>query len=218
MSTKPIGKLYFPLYRKTTGDAKKTNPDPSGHFSCTTTTGNFLEIVAKSTATTGLATKKRNSYTRNTILADGNSLTPNSGTAGTTLTVSESQVPISNTAKGSRTVVIKTGKKIPDRTVGSKVIKGGYHTVSFRFPGWATIEIISDALGTLIDAAKLDVTPTEAKVFPYFTVKGGRKYVIMERSAAKEDTTSDVSTTLEEAQTMAQTAGIKLRKGAGGDA
>ena len=90
--------------------------------------------------------------------------------------------------------------------------------MSFRFPSWATVNVIADALGTLIDPTKLDATPSATKIYPYFTVKGGRKYVIMAQTAAKENTDAAVPTTAQEAETLAAAAGLKSKKGAGGDA
>ena len=76
MADKPLGRTYFPLYRKTTGDATRENPDPSGYFSCRESTTRFLELQEKAKNVISSTSKTKKSYTRSTTLADGTKLTP----------------------------------------------------------------------------------------------------------------------------------------------
>ncbi|MGI8502044.1 MAG: hypothetical protein ACR2LR_13035 [Hassallia sp.] len=216
MADNPLGRSFFPIGRKTSGDARRSLKDPFGYFSCTGNAVRFLELEEKAKAVLYSTSKERKAYTRGLVLADGTKLTPS--VAGETISVVASQVTLPVGSRGSRTVIIKTGKKIPDRTVDSKTIKGGYHTISFRFPAWATVWCISDALGELIPAAKLDVSPSATKAFPYFTVKGGRKYLIMSETAAEENTDANVPETAGEMEALATQQNLKAKKAAGGDA
>jgi hypothetical protein len=217
MPDKPLARTYFPIFRKTGSDAKRSIQDPFGYFSCRESTTRFLELEEKAKTALYSTSKTRKSYTKSVTLVDGTKLT-STGADATMIAVVESQVAISISSRGSRSVIIKTGKKLPSRQVDGKTIQKGYHTVSFRFPSWATIWTISDALGELIPSAKFDVSPSETKVYPYFTVKGGRKYPIMSESAAEENTDASVPETPQEMIAVLEQAKQKGRKAAGGDA
>jgi hypothetical protein len=217
MADKTLSRTYFPIFRKTNNDAKRSIQDPFGYFSCRESTTRFLDLEEKAKAVIYSTSKTRKGYTKSVTLVDGTKLT--STDADTTkITVVESQITLSVSARGSRSVIIKTGKKLPPREVDGKTIQKGYHTVSFRFPSWATIWTISDALGELIPSAKFDVSPSETKIYPYFTVKGGRKYLIMSETAAEENTDASVPETPQQMTAVLEQVKKKGRKAAGGDA
>ncbi|AKG21248.1 hypothetical protein [Calothrix sp. 336/3] len=210
MPSAPLNKVYFPIYRKTSGDTGRSLNDPFGVFSCRLSTARFLDIESK--IISGVLIKERKAYTRSLTLADGTTITA-TPTAGTEIAASEIVLPIGG--RGSRSVILTTGKLIADtkRTVG----KGSaYHTLTFRFPGWATIANISEALGELIPANKIKETPTSDDIRPYFKVVGGRTYPITLESDAETSTDVQVpenSTELEALQTQADIK--KTRKKAG---
>ncbi|NEU76948.1 hypothetical protein PI95_031745 [Hassallia byssoidea VB512170] len=216
MPTASLGRTHFPISRKTSGDAQRSIKDPFGYFSCRESTTRFLDLQDKA-KTAGYATAKgRKAYTKSTTLVDGTKLTAANG--GDTISVAESEITQSIGSRGSRTVIIKTGKKLPDKNVDGKTKSGGYHTISFRFPSWATVWVIADALGELIPAGKISVTPSSTEIYPYFTVKGGRKYMIMAEAAAEENSDASIPETPQEMETLATSAKLKAKKGAGGDA
>lgn len=179
MANLTLGKKYFPILRKTPGDAGRSNKDPFGFFSCRMNVARFLGI--DELAVDLVINRERQAYTRGTTLADGTIL--KQGAAGAQVASSLITLPVG--AKGSRSVIIKTGKK----TKADGII---YHTLTFRFPSWATIWCISDALGEVIPTTKIKAEPTSTDIFPYFTVKGGRTYPIMEKTAAEGNTDATV--------------------------
>lgn len=215
MADKSLIKVYFPILRKTSGDSKRAVDDPYGYFSCRASVARFLKIqdLAKETLTVG--SKKRETYLRSLILADGTKLS--SSTSGSTQ-VAESEVPVSVSSRGSRTVIIRTGKEIASSTQeGATNPKSKrYHTISFRFPGWATVWVIADALGTIIPSDHIKLDPGADDILPYFTVKGGRKYPIMAKSDATSSPDAQVATNPQEAASLANQADIKTKKAAGG--
>lgn len=155
---------------------------------------------------------ERKSGSRSITLADGTTLTQTSAgtaTAASTLIRTAS-------GRGSRTVILNTGKQITD----TKRVKGktsAFHTISFRFPSFATILDISVALGQLIPSAKIKNPPTATDIWGHFTVKGGRRYPIMERAVAEADTVTEVVQNDQEMAALATVEGNKrARKAAGG--
>jgi hypothetical protein len=217
MADKPLGRSYFPIFRKTGSDAKRSIKDPFGYFSCRASTTRFLELEDKAKTSLYSTSKTRQAYTKSITLVDGTKLTSTDSDT-TKITVVESQVAIPVGGRGSRTVIIKTGKKLPSRQVDGKTIQKGYHTVSFRFPSWATVWTISDSLGELIPSAKFDVSPSETKIYPYFTVKGGRKYLIMSETEAEDNADSSVPETPQEMTAVLEGSKKKGKKAAGNDA
>ena len=208
MADKPLGKVYFPILRKTPGDAGRVNPDPFGFFSCRLNAARFLDIDKLDTNL--IISREKKAYTRTLVLADGTVLKQSADNSDGL--VAGSLITLSVGAKGSRSVILKTGKKTLNP---SGLI---YHTLTFRFPSWATIWTIADALGEIIPTTKIksDASPTD--VFPFFTVKGGRKYPIMLKSDAEGNADASVPSTPEEAQALLAQSDKKgtAKKGAGG--
>lgn len=205
MASKTLGKKYFPILRKTPGDAGRSISDPFGFFSCRMNVARFLDI--DKLAFDLIINRKRNAYTRGTMLVDGTILKSTENGSQ----IAESLITLPVGSKGSRSVIIKSGKK----TKAGGLI---YHTLTFRFPSWATVWCISDALGEIIPAGKLKSDPTESDVFPFFTVKGGRTYPIMEKQAAEGNADAAVPATVEEANQLLQQSEKKGtgKKAAGG--
>lgn len=212
MADKSLGKTYFPILRKTPKDAKRAITDPLGFFSCRLSTTRFFKLEDESANTLAVLIKSRKGGDRSLTLADGTKLTPSK--EGSTSEEVDIVLPIGS--RGTRTVILKTGNKIED----SKRKKGkesAYHTVSFRFPAWATILTISDALGSIIPKDAIKADPKASDVFPYFTVKGGGTYPIMNKTDANSNETASVATTAAEVIALAaKTDGIKIKKAAGG--
>lgn len=190
MADKPLGKIYFPILRKTPGDAGRTKADPFGVFSCRLNVARFLDIDKLNINL--IISRDKEAYTRVLTLVDGTILKRSTEDSDGQVAKSLISLPIGG--RGSRSVILKSGKK----TKPNGLI---YHTLTFRFPAWATVWCIADALGTLIPTTKIksDATPTD--VFPYFTVKGGRRYPIMDKAAAQGNTDAVVPLNEGEAQT-----------------
>ncbi|MEH2170793.1 MAG: hypothetical protein V7K41_29910 [Nostoc sp.] len=170
-------RLYFPLKRTTSGDADRVVDDPIGNFSCLLVTAKFLDI--ENLAKPFLKSKTvKPTKVRTLNRADGS--TVNRSSKNTSGVAAEHERP-GRLSRGTRRVVLTTGKKI-DARVGAKA---NYHTISFRFPGFATILVIADALGTIIPANKMKANPTATDVSPYFKVAGGGRYPIMQKAAAE---------------------------------
>ncbi|PAX58363.1 hypothetical protein [Brunnivagina elsteri] len=192
MADKPLGKMYFPILRKTPGDAGRVNPDPFGFFSCRLNVARFLDI--DNLDLNLIISRERKAHTRSLTLADGTVLKQSAENAGGQ--VASSLFTLAIGSRGSRSVILKTGKKTPNI---SGLI---YHTLTFRFPSWATIWTIADALGELIPLTKIKADPTATDIFPFFTVKGGRKYPIMAKTDAEGNTDASVPNTSAEAQSL----------------
>ena len=213
MATATLGRIYFPIYRKTTGDAGRSVDDPVGVFSCNMNAARFLDLNDKAIPLPVMV-RERKAGKRSLTLADGTTLTATQ--AGTDTNASEIVVPVSG--RGSRTVILKTGKLITD----SQRVKGknsAYHTISFRFPSFATILNISEALGEIIPATKIKNPPNATDIWGYFTVKGGRRYPIMLGTEAETSTDISVAETSAEVTALATQANLKkVHKAAGSDA
>jgi hypothetical protein len=207
MADKPLGKVYFPILRKTPGDAGRTNADPFGVFSCRLSAARFLDID-KSNINLVISREKA-AYTRTLTLVDGTVLKQSAENSDGQVATSLITLPIGG--KGSRSVILKSGKK-------TKLEGNIYHILTFRFPAWATIWCISDALGEIIPETKIKSDATATDVFPYFTVKGGRTYPIMSKTAAKGNADASVATNQTEAQALLTQAEKKgtAKQGAGG--
>ncbi|MCV3216032.1 hypothetical protein OGM63_21390 [Plectonema radiosum NIES-515] len=213
MPTASLGRIYFPITRKTGADAGRSNPDPSGVFSCNMNAARFLDINDKAIALPVMV-RERKAGKRSITLADGTTITATQ--AGTEIATTEIVLPVSG--RGSRTVILKTGKLIAD----SQRLKGkttAYHTISFRFPSFVTVLGICEALGELIPASKIKNPPTATDVWGHFTIKGGRRYPIMLGTDAETSTDYSVSETAAEmAALVVQGAAKKMRQAAGGEA
>jgi hypothetical protein len=209
MADKPLGRVFFPILRKTPGDAGRTNPDPIGVFSCRLSAARFLDIDKLNTNL--VISRKRAAHSRVLTLVDGTVL--KQSTKNSDGNVAESVFTLAIGGKGSRSVILKSGKKTKENGLI-------YHTLTFRFPAWATVWTISDALGTIIPAAKIKANATATDVFPYFTLKGGGTYAIMEKSAAQGNADAVVALTPEEAEAALAQSEKKgtAKKGAGGAA
>lgn len=189
MADKPLGRIYFPVLKKTSSDAGRSNPDPFGVFSCNLNAARFLDIDGLSVPLP-VVEIERTAGRRSITLADGTKLvrTP----AGEN--VNSSRILLSVSGRGSRSVILKTGNPIED-SLRVKNKASAFHTISFRFPSFMTALDISIALGQLIPLGKMRNPPRATDVWGYFTIKGGRKYPIMEKSDADADTKVQVATT-----------------------
>ena len=209
MADKPLGKIYFPILRKTPSDAGRTNPDPFGVFSCRLSAARFLDIDKSNI--NFVISREKEAYTRTLTLVDGTVLKQSAENSDGKVASSLITLPIGG--KGSRSVILKSGKK-------TKADGNIYHTLTFRFPAWATVWCISDALGEIIPETKIKSDATATDVFPYFTVKGGRRYPIMAKTAAKDNADAAVATNETEGQALLAQAKKKgtAKKAAGGTA
>lgn len=211
MATQPLGRIYFPVSRKTGADAGRSNPDPSGVFSCNMNAARFLDINDKAIALPVMI-RERKAGKRSITLADGTTITATQDGSETAAT--EIVLPVSG--RGSRTVILKTGKLITD-SQRKKGKQTAYHTISFRFPSFVTVLGICESLAEIIPAAKIKNPPNATDVWGYFTIKGGRRYPIMLGTEAESSTDFSVSETAAEmAALVAQGAAKKIRKAAGG--
>ncbi|WP_375501659.1 hypothetical protein [uncultured Nostoc sp.] len=170
-------RLYFPLKRTTEGDAGRVVDDPLGNFSCLRVTAKFLDIEDLAKPFIKTITVKPKAV-RTLTRADGSSVVRskenNDG-------IPAEYQRVGRLSKGVRSVILTTGKQIGTTAEGKKP---RYHTISFRFPSFATVLVIADALGTLIPANKVKAVPTASDVSPYFRIAGGGRYPIMQKAAA----------------------------------
>lgn len=210
MATQSLGRIFFPIFRKTSGDSGRSLDDPLGVFSCNMNAARFLDIDKLSIAVPVMI-RERKAGQRSITLADGTQLKQTS--AGTE--IAKSQIISQISGNGSRTVILTTGKLIAD----SKRAKGkenAHHTISFRFPSFCTLLNISEALGEIIPPAKIKNPPTATDIWGYYVVKGGGRYPIAQQAAAKASTTTSVPLTAAELQAIVATKqGVTLMLGAG---
>lgn len=213
MASRTLERIFFPFYKKTTGDTGLSKPDPIGVFSCNMNAARFLELDDLR-ITLPVIEYERKSGQRSITLADGTTLTQTaagSSTAASTLIRTAS-------GRGSRTVILKTGRPITD-TKRVKGKQGAFHTISFRFPSFATCLDISIGLGQLIPAAKIKNPPTATDIWGFFTVKGGRRYPIMDNTTAEADPNVETVENEQEMNGLSAQEGVKrARKAAGGAA
>lgn len=200
-------RLYFPLYRETTDDAGRVVDDPLGNFSCLSVTAKFLDIekLAKPFLKTTKVTPKKQ---RTLVRADGSSVVRSTENSNG---ISASYDRPGRLSKGTRSVILTTGKVIGTPLTGQRPT---YHSISFRFPSFATVLVISDALGTLIPAGKINITPSASEISPYFKLAGGGNYPIIQKAAA--NTLNQAQVPLTDAQLKQLTkAGVEVYPGFG---
>ncbi|HIK27958.1 MAG: hypothetical protein N3E45_17125 [Oscillatoriaceae bacterium SKW80] len=188
MATQSLARVYFAIKRNTENDSQQSNPDPLGYFSCRLSTARFLDIEGDTTLP--VVIRERRGFQKSRTLADGTTIVGREeGTVIISGTASKIVLPVST--KGSRTVILTTGKGISDskRRFGKE---NAFHTISFRFPSFATVAIISEALGEIIPTNKINGTPNPNQIKPYFKVVGGRNYPIMQKAAAESRTAANV--------------------------
>ncbi len=211
MASNPLNRLYFPILRKTSGDAGRSLQDPLGYFSCRASVARFLDIEKIAADTNALLIGTRKTYTRNSTLADGTTLGGGADGGAADTQIAESEILLSFGSKGSKSVVLVTGKPLPSNK--------GYHTLRIRFPGFATNLVIAEALGEIIPATKIKSPPTAADIYPYFISQGGRRYPIMAGDVAETRTEVAVPENQQEMSSLVtQTQKKKAVKGAGGAA
>jgi hypothetical protein len=192
-------RLYFPLKRNTEGDAGRVVDDPLGNFSCLQVTAKFLDIenlAVPFLKVTEVTPKKPRTLTR----ADGSTVVRSPDNSDG---IPAPYKRAGRLSKGTKPVTLTTGKEIGAAVQGQPK---RYHTISFRFPSFATVLVIADALGTLIPANKVKSPPTATDVSPYFKLGSGGSYPIMQKAAA---------TALNQAQVPLTAAQIKQLAGAG---
>lgn len=187
-------RLYFPFQRKTEGDGDRVIDDPIGNFSCLSITAKFLDIE-KSAVPHLKTTKVKPTKVRTLNRADGSVVIRNPKNS--------SGIPAEydkpgRLSKGTRSIILTTGKKIDARVRAGAT----YHTLSFRFPGFATILTIADALGTLIPANKIKSVPNATDISPYFRLAGGGRYAIMQKAAAQSSTEAQIALTIQQLQQL----------------
>ncbi|MEH1853449.1 MAG: hypothetical protein V7L11_17675, partial [Nostoc sp.] len=152
----------------------KPNVEHIGYFSCRSTVTRYLGMTALVSAGNAVISLRRTASKRSTSLVDGGSLTTSAAdktTGGSTTKIEDkqSQVLKSSGGKGSKSVRLKATKLVDPS------VQGKYHQVSFRFPGWATNLMISNALGLLLPAGTIANPISEGKLYPYFVSPGGKR-------------------------------------------
>lgn len=140
----------------------------------------------------------RASYTREYVKPDG--------TVGTVTVAAGKSVYTPNNKPRGKRVFFKTG---------AKTTKGTYKTVSMTFPTVLTVGDISDILGELIPAGKIQRTataPTATEIFPFFTLEGGGTYPIPLNATAAATATPAVALTEAAQTTIATTTKSRKKK------
>ena len=166
-------KLFFTLFVDQPADAATDSPDKRiGYFACMPWAAKFLDIEDKA-----VKSKDGASFTKRK--GGGRSLTRVDGV--TKLTALKDNVAESESlngftdGRGGKRIVLVTGKPVTD----SKAKKKTFHTIGFSFPSFATNLIISQALGRIIPAAKMEANPGVADIYPWFRSSGGKRYPII---------------------------------------
>lgn len=196
MATQSLNRIYFPIFRKTSGDAGRSLKDPIGVFSCNMNAARFLDIASRQVPLPVMV-RNRQASQRSLTLADGTTLVRTE--QGAQIAASKIVVPVSG--KGSRTVILQTGKLIAD-SQRRKNKQSAFHTISFRFPSFCTVLTISEALGELIPPNKIKNPPGATDIWGYFTVKAGRRYPIMLGTEAEQRPDVDVALLPAEVQAL----------------
>ncbi|MCW5315632.1 hypothetical protein GTQ43_20825 [Nostoc sp. KVJ3] len=186
MASNALGRDYFAILRLQQEIKSGKEVKPLGFFSCRSSTTRFLELQSKVAAADAIITFTRKKVIkRSTTLADGTTLTVSAadkaeGGSNTNIEAEAVAGVMRGLSKGSKSITLKTGKPITDGAARA----GSYHTVSFRFPQFATNLIISNALGNLLNAGTVSQAPSESQIFPYFISAGGKRYPIATSAAA----------------------------------
>ena len=204
MADKTLGRFWYALYRETGNDAARVKKDPYGWFSCRANVGRFLDIEGKQFTKTIYGKERTYATERSLTLVDGTVLTKSA--ANTDGKPAGERIPLRKTV-GGRRVIIKTGKPI---RVATATKPATYHTVSFAFPQWATIQVIADALGEVIPSGKISSSPGATQIYPSFTMQGGGTYGIASQAAAITDTVASAS--IETVKTNVKAKGGKVQE------
>ncbi|MHC5614106.1 MAG: hypothetical protein ACYTXA_24705 [Nostoc sp.] len=212
MADNDLSRNYFPILRigKIIEAGKAAPVEAFGYFSCRASVTRYLvmeELIAVSEAVVSV---RRKAFKRSATLADGTELTvgaADKAEGGTTSKIEEEQAQLllSNSSRGSKTVKLKTTKLV------DPAVKGKYHQVSFRFPGWATNLIISNALGLILPSGTIASPIQDGKIFPYFISPGGRRYPIATSTAAQEANVALVGTSSSKLKEMLTDAGANAQ-------
>lgn len=184
MASADLSRNSFPLLRLLGEVADgKPNVEHIGYFSCRASVTRYLEMTELVAASSAVISLRRTASKRSNVLVDDTTLATSAadkaeGGSSTQIESEASQVLQTQGSKGSKTIKLKATKLI------NAQVQGKYHQVSFRFPGWATNLIISNALGLILPAGTIAVPVGDGKVFPYFISPGGRRYPIATKLGA----------------------------------
>lgn len=174
--------ISFPFFRDYT--AKENKEDAFGYFTLKIASAKFLDIdkIPAAAAVGKISRRKKSTKERDLTLVDGtvlNKRANSSETGGDTALLGA-------LTTGGKSIQLKTGKVTTN---------GNYKMISIRFPVFATILNISDALGTVIPSAKISADPSTTEIFNYFISKGGKRYPILSKEAAETEKTAEAPTT-----------------------
>jgi hypothetical protein len=196
MAAGDFKRLFFFFKRNTGDDAQRVLKNPAGYFSCLYYAAKFLDI--EGLAKQVFIEKERKAHTRTKARALD-------GVATGTTNVAESKIVIASNPRGSRSIILVTGKPTSavNATAGKPV---NFHQLTFRFPSWADTRTIGEALGEIIPDTKItkDGKPSSTEIFPWFRIKGGRQYPIIQAAAAEQSTAVIVPETITEVNQLAQ--------------
>ena len=200
MADKSLGRNYFPILRLKQEIEGGREVKPLGYFSCRESTTRFLALTSKVSTDNALVTFTRKAVTnRSHTLADGTILDKSTADASGG---AEASVGVKNLTKGNKPIKLITGKKIADSNN-----KNAKHSVSFRFPGWCTVQIISNALALTLNAETVSSTPDAEQIYPFFITPGGKRYPIATSAAAKSAGVVAVATSPTGLEALASEAG-----------
>ncbi|MEH1821934.1 MAG: hypothetical protein V7L31_23115 [Nostoc sp.] len=209
MADKDLSRDSFPLLRLTGEIVNgKAGVKHIGYFSCRASVTRYLAMEELITQIGDpLISLRRAASKRTDTLVDGTQLTTSAidkqqGGSTTQIESEASQVLQSQGSKGSKTVKLKATKLIKDD------VPGKYHQVSFRFPGWATNLIISNALGLILPSGTIAQPIKDGKVFPYFVSPGGKRYPIATKLGADAAAVAAVATDATKLKTLISESGI----------
>lgn len=174
--------ISFPFYRDYA--AKEKKEDAFGYFTLKIASAKFLDIdkIPREAAVGKITRRKKSTKVRDLTLVDGTVLNKR-----TTAEETGGDTPLLGAlTTGGKSIQLKTGKVTTN---------GNYKMISIRFPVFATILNISDALGSVIPSGKISADPSATEIFNYFISGGGKRYPILTKDAAEAEKSAEAPTT-----------------------
>ncbi|QKQ76457.1 hypothetical protein [Nostoc sp. TCL240-02] len=190
MATQSLKHVFYPLYMDKPGSGVgEVRNKAYGVFATRLSTHRFLDIP-DSKIFVGDIEREAKGGIRTFTLADGTVLSQSKENSDGKVA---DYVYTVKKRIGQKRVIIRTGKRIyPSDSKKTQV-----HTLSFAFPKWATIPVISDALGEFIPPAKIarDGTPSSTEIEPYYTIEKGGTYGIWQQTTAQSSIVAGTNVT-----------------------
>lgn len=208
MADKSLHRDYFAILREKQEIEGGKEVKPLGFFSCRASTTRYLDLTTKVASGLITFTRKASTKKRSLMLADGTTLTASAADKAEG-GEPEASIGTKSFSKGCKPIRLITGKRINETDTTNFGISNR-HSISFRFPQFVTIAMISNALGALLNPGTVEATPGDGQIFPFFISPGGKRYPIATVTAAKENTTVAIAISEAGLLTLAELAGTGI--------